>query len=247
MTVTLLLFFGALDDNTVTVNVGGCRRGMIGRHRLTGSEPSMLRAAALRRPGRPRPGGDMDDGSGITNGRRHGITEAAHLGDERTTVLGFLQHQRDLVAWKVAGASDEVLRSVATPSGLTVHGLVRHLEHVERWWVRDVFAGQDGLAYAWTDEDPDGELHVPAETSMAQLLEDYAAESALCDAVVAAAPSLDAVSSRRAFCLRWVLWHLVEETARHLGHLDLLREQADGAVGEEPPGPPAPATSGHGA
>lgn len=176
----------------------------------------------------------MDDGSGGVNGMRGGVTEAAHLGDERTALLGFLQRQRDLVAWKVQGASDDVLRSAATPTGLTLHGLVRHLEHVERSWIRDVFAAEGDLSFAWTDEDPDGELHVPAGTPMAQLLRDYQAEAARCDAVVAAAPSLDAVSASRGFSLRWILLHLIEETARHLGHVDLLREQADGEVGEEP-------------
>jgi uncharacterized damage-inducible protein DinB len=176
----------------------------------------------------------VDDGSSDTNGLRNGITEAAHHGDERTSLLGFLQRQRDLVAWKVQGASDDVLRAVATPTGLTLHGVVRHLEHVERSWIRDTFHGEKGLPYAWTDEDPDGELHVPAHISMAQLLEDYAAEARLCDAVVAAVPDLDAVSAHRNASLRWILLHLIEETARHLGHLDLLREQADGQVGEDP-------------
>ncbi len=175
-----------------------------------------------------------EDGSGSANGIRGGITEAAHRGDELTTLLGFLQHQRDLVAWKLRDAPDDVLRSVSTPTGLTLHGAVRHLEHVERWWFRDVFAGEDDLPYAWTDEDPDGELHVPADITMGQLLTAYAEESARCDAVVRAAASLAAVSARRDFSLRWILLHLVEETSRHLGHIDLLREQADGAVGEEP-------------
>ncbi|HEY8717805.1 DinB family protein [Pengzhenrongella sp.] len=178
---------------------------------------------------------DDDDGSGMTNGVRDGIAEPTHLGDERNALLGFLQRQRDLVAWKVGGADDDVLRSVSTPTGLTLHGLVRHLEHVERSWIRDVFAGQRDLVYAWTDDDPDGELHVPADVTMAQLLADYAAESAACDAVIAAVPSLDEVSATRSVCLRWILLHLIEETARHLGHLDLLRENADATTGEQPP------------
>jgi Protein of unknown function (DUF664) len=176
----------------------------------------------------------VDDGTGSLNGVRHGITGPAHLGDERTALIGFLQRQRDLVHWKVRGVPDEVLRAVATPTGLTVHGLVRHLEHVERSWVREVFNDEQDLPYAWTDADPDGEFHVPAEVSLELLLRDYAAESKLCDAVIAAVPSLDAVSAHRNVSMRWILLHLIEETSRHLGHLDLLREQADGQVGEEP-------------
>ena len=175
----------------------------------------------------------MDDGSGSTNGTRFGITEAAHAGDESTTLLGVLQRQRDLVAWKMAGASDDVLRAATTPSGMSLHGLVRHLTNVERSWLRDVFAAEPDLTFDWTEQDPEAEWRVPTHTTMADLLDAYAAESRRCDAVVAAA-SLDAVAVKRDMSLRWIVLHLVEETARHLGHIDLLREQADGSTGEEP-------------
>ena len=178
------------------------------------------------------------DDSGTENGVRRGIIDPAPRGDERTALVGFLQRQRELVAWKLTGAGDDVLRSVSTPTGMTLPGLVRHLEHVERFWIRDAFAGEKDLPYAWTDEDPDGEWHVPAEVPMAQLLADYAAETALCDAVIAKA-SLDDVSVHRNLNLRWILLHLIEETSRHLGQMDLLRENADGVVGEEPEASPA--------
>ena len=176
----------------------------------------------------------MDDGSGTVNGSRFGITEAAHHGDERTTLLGLLQRQRDLVAWKLQDAPERILRSPVTPSGMSLHGLVRHLTNVERSWLRDVFAGEHGLSYDWTKDDPEAEWRVPTDVTMAQLLADYAEESRRCDTVVAAAPSLDVTSASRDMSLRWILLHLVEETARHLGHIDLLREQADGRTGEEP-------------
>jgi hypothetical protein len=62
------------------------------------------------------------------------------------------------------------------------------------------------------------------------------AETERCDAVIAAAPSLDATATDEdgTFSLRWIIVHMIEETGRHLGHIDLLREHADGAVGEEP-------------
>jgi hypothetical protein len=176
----------------------------------------------------------VSDGSGDVNGLRGGVTEAAHVGDERTALTGFLQRQRDLVAWKVRAASGETLRSVSTPSGLSVHGVVRHLENVERYWFREAFAGEDGLRYDWTDEDGDAEWRVPVDVDMGTLLAAYAEETSRCDAVIEAASSLDDVSASRGFSLRWIIIHLIEETARHLGHLDLLRELADGEVGEEP-------------
>jgi uncharacterized damage-inducible protein DinB len=175
----------------------------------------------------------MTDDSATRNGIRYGIIDPAPRGDERTSLVGFLQRQRELVAWKVSGASDDVLRKASSPTGMTLPGIVRHLENVERSWIRDVFAGQEDLVYDWTDEDPDGEWRVPADVPMAQLLAAYADETALCDAVIAQA-SLDDMAVRREFSLRWILLHLIEETARHLGQLDLLREDADGTVGEEP-------------
>lgn len=174
------------------------------------------------------------EATGSRNVVRAGITRAAHLGDERTTLTGALQRLRDLVAWKVRGAPDAVLRSARTASGLTIPGVVRHLENVERSWFRDRFAGEAGLAYDWSDADPDGEFHPPDEVPVADLLAAYAAEQERCDAAIAAARSLDAVSASGGPSLRWILIHMIQETARHLGQLDLLREQADGTTGEEP-------------
>lgn len=175
-----------------------------------------------------------NSGEGTENGVRHGFTEPAHHGDERTALLGFLRRQRELVVWKLRDAPEDVLRSVFTPTGMTLPGIVRHLTNVERSWIRDVFAGQSGLTSDWSESEPDAEFRVPEEVSMAALLGDYRIEAKRCDAVVSAAASLDAPSAKHDFSLRWILLHLIEETARHLGHLDLLRENADGSVGEEP-------------
>jgi uncharacterized damage-inducible protein DinB len=176
------------------------------------------------------------DGSGSVNGVRGGVTEAAHVGDERTTLMGFLQRQRDLVAWKVREASDETLASVRTSSDLTLHGIVQHLTNVERGWFREFFAGESGLAFDSSEDDPDGDFRAEG-MPMEDLLAAYAAETSRCDEVIAAAPSLDATATDEdgTFSLRWILVHMIEETGRHLGHIDLLREQADGSVGEEPP------------
>lgn len=156
-----------------------------------------------------------------------------HQLGERDMLLAFLARQRAIVFWKCEGLSDEAARAISTASGLTVHGIVRHLENAERWWWRWRFAGQEDLRFDWTDEDPDGELHVPADVRLADLLVAYRAEIEACDAVVAA-HGLDDVAVRTDHTLRWVLMHLVEEISRHLGHLDLLCEQADGRTGDEP-------------
>jgi uncharacterized damage-inducible protein DinB len=135
-------------------------------------------------------------------------------------------------------ASDETLASVRMPSGITLHGIVKHLTNVERSWFREFFAGERGLSFDWSDDHPDGDFRAEG-ARMSDLLAAYAEETARCDAAIAAAPSLDATAtdeSGSTFSLRWVIGHMIEETGRHLGHIDLLREQADGAVGEDPGG-----------
>jgi uncharacterized damage-inducible protein DinB len=178
-------------------------------------------------------GSILNDRSGTTNVRESGVTDPASHGDERTTLMGFLQRQRDLVVWKLSGASDDALRSVGTPTGMTLHGIVRHLENVERSWFREVFAGESELEYDWTEDDPDGDFHVPSNVAMADLLAEYQEECARCDEVINAA-SLDEGSKHRNTSLRWIILHMTEETARHVGHIDILREQVDGMVGEDP-------------
>lgn len=160
------------------------------------------------------------------------VTRSPRTGGERELLLGALREQRQLVHWKLDGASDDVLRRVVMPSGLHAPGVVSHLTEVERWWVRDVLAGEDGLRYSSSDDDPDGEFHVDAPVE--QLLAAYEAECALADSVLART-ELDAMAVRKPFTARWIVVHLVEETARHLGQLDLLRELADGATGYVPP------------
>ena len=172
-----------------------------------------------------------------SNVRIGGVTSPASEADERTTLMGFLQRQRDLIVWKVSDASDETLASVRTESGLTMHGVVRHLENVERGWFRDFFAGETDLRFDDTEEDPEGDFRAEG-VPIADLIAAYAAETARCDTVIRAAPSLDTLAkgSDAGTCsLRWIVLHMIEETGRHVGHLDLLREQADGAVGEDPP------------
>ena len=167
-----------------------------------------------------------------------GLNPRHQLG-ERDMVLAYLERQRELVFWKCAGLSDEAARGPASPTGLTIHGIVRHLENVERSWFRRHFAGQGGLAFDWTDEDPDGDLHVPAGVTLESLLSAYRVEIGLCDEVIAA-HGFDDTSATRSHSLRWILLHLIEEIGRHLGHLDLLCELADGRMGEEPDGAPPP-------
>ena len=93
--------------------------------------------------------------------------------------------------------------------------------------------GEQNVPARWTDDDPDGEFRVTATDSLADIVADYEAACAESRAVAARYALDDLCAGRdQRFSLRWILVHLVEETARHLGHIDVLRELLDGAVGE---------------
>jgi uncharacterized damage-inducible protein DinB len=162
------------------------------------------------------------------------------LGGERDTLAGFLQWQRDTLRIKCAGLDAEQLaRRAIEPSGLSLIGLVRHLADVERSWFRGLMAGHGPAPLFKTAADADADFtDATADPEVASdALAAWQEEMAFTDRFVTEAPDLDlgsAVAHRSlgVVSLRWVLMHLVEEYARHLGHADLLRERIDGVVGE---------------
>jgi uncharacterized damage-inducible protein DinB len=161
---------------------------------------------------------------------------------EREMLEGFLDYHRDTLKMKVAGLTQAQLAQTTAASSLTLAGLVKHLALVEDSWFTERFAGQPMPApfddVDW-DADRDWELHSAVDDDPAWLVQRYDEACARSRAVVAEAASLDqeAVAGRRGvddarFTLRWILCHMIEETARHNGHADLLREAIDGATGE---------------
>lgn len=154
-------------------------------------------------------------------------------GDERATLDGFLELQRATVIYKATGLSDSDAARRLLPSLTTVSGLVRHLADVERSWFREVMDGEQSIAYRWTDDDPDGEFRVTDADSLDEILADYSTAIQESRAVQAKYSLDDLCQGRESrFTLRWITTHLVEETARHIGHIDILREMLDGATGE---------------
>jgi uncharacterized damage-inducible protein DinB len=158
--------------------------------------------------------------------------------DERATIVGFLRWQRDTLDLKCGGldAADLARRSVE-PSTLSLLGLVRHLADVERGWFRRVMAGQDAPPIFRTETNRDAAFDgaVPDPQVVTEAWNAWRAEIAFADRFVAEAPDLDITGNdpwRGQVSLRWVLLHMVEEYARHNGHVDLLRQRIDGAVGQ---------------
>jgi uncharacterized damage-inducible protein DinB len=159
--------------------------------------------------------------------------EPPYLSGEAETLTGFLDFHRATLLWKLDGLDDEQLRRPMVPSGTSLLGMVKHLAYVERWWFQDVWAGRQ-VSYPWTDEDPDADWRVEPSETTKEILELYRGECDRSREIVAAAGSLDEVThrSRRQLNRRWILVHMIEETARHNGQADILREQLDGTTGE---------------
>ena len=157
---------------------------------------------------------------------------AVNVGDERTTLTGFLDFQRGVMLRKVADLDEVGLRRPMTPSGLTLLGMVKHLAYVERWWFQTVFAGND-VSYPWTDDDPDADWRAEPDETPEAIAGLYRDECARSREIVSGASFGDTCSDPRGdtITMRWIVAHMIEETARHLGHADIMREAIDGATG----------------
>nr|BFF00119.1 DinB family protein [Streptoalloteichus tenebrarius] len=160
-------------------------------------------------------------------------TDPPTTGDERAVLGGFLDFLRATIHTKCAGLSDALAHRSVLPSPLTTAaGLVMHLRWVEHYWFEHVLAGLPHRA-PWTEEDLDADWRPAPETTLESLLTDYAAQYAV-SREIAAGLALDHEVAFRGgtVSVRWVLVHMVEETARHAGHLDVVRELLDGVTGE---------------
>ena len=159
--------------------------------------------------------------------------EPPDAGGEREILAGFLDFLRATAVAKADGLSDADAARRLLPSLTTVSGLLRHLADVERTWFREQMDGQSGVPTRWSDEEPDGEFLVGLEDSLAGIIADYEAACAESREVFSRYGLDDFCASGTAgHNVRWVLTHMIEETGRHCGHLDIVRELLDGATGE---------------
>jgi uncharacterized damage-inducible protein DinB len=156
-------------------------------------------------------------------------------GDELEVLGGFLDFLREAIVIKVTGVDDDDLRHPMTPSGVSLLGIVKHLAYVERWWFARTFSGLD-VAFPFTDDDPHADWRIEPDDRTEVILDLYRTEIERARAVVAASrpDDLSAKEGRHGgpYSLRWIMTHMIEETGRHAGHADILREQLDGATGE---------------
>jgi hypothetical protein len=164
--------------------------------------------------------------------------EPASTPDLRGLLLDYLDFFRGVVAGKLDGLSEPDLTGSVVPSGWTPSGLVHHLVNVERRWLEWGFLGQDVDA-PWRDAADDGgwvTLDLPV-TELRALLDETAARTRgiveaheLTDLARVGGRFTDEESAPQ---LQWILLHLLQEYARHTGHLDIARELVDGRTGED--------------
>ncbi|MFI9271201.1 DinB family protein [Kitasatospora sp. NPDC052896] len=161
------------------------------------------------------------------------------LSDPSELLLGYLDYYRSAVSAKIVGLSDQELRASRVPSGWSPLELLKHLIHMEQRWLRWGFLGEQ-VSAPWGDRGPDDRWHVgPAETA-AELLVALHTGGEHTRKVVSGTPLTAVAAAGGRFpedgsarpTLGWILFHVLQEYARHVGHLDIVRELTDGLAGE---------------
>lgn len=156
-------------------------------------------------------------------------------GSELEILRGVLDQQRAIMLWKLDGLTLEQAARPMVDSGTSLLGMVKHLAWVERGWFRR-FIDKQEIDAPWTTDDPDAHLRIEPDETIETIRQLYVTAIAESDAIVEAADSLDIFGERERGprSLRWVLVHMIEETARHAGQADIIREQIDNATGYYP-------------
>jgi uncharacterized damage-inducible protein DinB len=155
------------------------------------------------------------------------------LANEREALGQQLDYHRATLLQKLEGLADEVLRQPMTASGLSLLGLVKHLTETERGWFLKIFAGAPDETQA-TYPDSDSGFRVAPEETAAVLVSQYVRVCDRADEVVADAELGRVVTTPWGadVNLRAILLHMIQETARHNGHADIMRESIDGTTGQ---------------
>ncbi len=140
-----------------------------------------------------------------------------------------------MLLWKLDGLDDGQAQRKLVDSETTLLGLIKHMAWLEPLCFVHYIGGAD-IEFPWSDEDPDADWRIEEEESVASISQLYVNAIGEANAAIAQASDLDVPGTKldEPRSLRWVLVHMIEETARHLGHADILREQTDGATGYLP-------------
>lgn len=150
----------------------------------------------------------------------------------------YLDLYRRVVAWKLEGLTLEQASQPLVPSGTSLLGLVKHLAFVERYWFQ-ITIQRSGIDRGYDRSEPDTDYRIEPGETIESVLDLYTDECETSRTIIAAFDVLDTVEfldRPGSTTIRDILVHMVEETARHTGHMDILRELIDGATGDFPEG-----------
>lgn len=150
---------------------------------------------------------------------------------EREALCGFLDQQRDALLRKAGGVSDADARRAPTASTLSLLGLMKHSALWERRWFQIIVAGRQ-FPGEWPEVKSD-DFAIDDQDTLDLWSANYV-EAVAVSQQITADRGLDERCARHDLVdenLRWVLLHLIEETARHVGHADIIRETIDGSRG----------------
>lgn len=154
---------------------------------------------------------------------------------EREGLAAYLEYYRATVEMKCRGLTPDQARARSmSPSTLSLHGVVRHLAGVERWWFQRNFERRDVPFLFFTADNPDLDFDVPSDADFAADLDAWRAECAVSREIVAAHDLDDTARPLDWYedvDLRWLVLRMIAEYAQHCGHVDLLREGVDGKTG----------------
>lgn len=154
------------------------------------------------------------------------------VADERATCTALLDYLRATIELKVEGLADDDATRAVLPSKLTTAaGVVKHVRWVEHFWFEVVLAGRESRA-PYTMEDPDADWRVEEGETLAVLLRDYQRQCEISREILTDLDQVVPFRGDGTVSARWVLTHVIEETARHAGHLDVVRELLDGTTGD---------------
>lgn len=159
------------------------------------------------------------------------------VANEREGLLAYLAQQRYGLRLAAYGLTDEQARAIPTRSALSIGGLIKHVATTERGWI-DLVLQRDRAS---SEDDYMANFRMEPDETLASILELYDEVAKETDQAIAGIPDLGQAvpipkgvpwfpSDVDAWSVRWVLLHLIEETARHAGHADIIREHIDGAT-----------------
>jgi hypothetical protein len=169
------------------------------------------------------------------------VSPDVRTADERTILTHSLGRHRAVVLWKLEGLTEEQVRRPMVPSGTNLLGLVKHLAVVEYGWFCETFGRPVEAMPFDLEADPEADMRAGPGETVADIVAFYERACAAADAAIAEIDldGLGTAWSGQTVSMRWVLVHMIEETARHAGHMDIVRELLDGATGDHRPRGPS--------